>query len=294
MICVRLNGGLGNQMFQYALGRALSIKHKTELIFDCSQLGKKIKGLTARNFDLKVFNIQASEATKSDLAKLRPFIYRLINVLAIKIGFKGIATSKFFIEQKFSYNEQIEKTADDCYLVGYWQSPLYFKEIQNLILQEFEFPPLTGENSVTGHKISNGNSISLHIRRGDFLNLSAHSTHGICSLNYYEAAISHITEKTNDPIFFIFSDDVAWAKENLKIKGKCYYIAGNSGDKSYIDMQLMSLCKHNIIANSSFSWWGAWLNLNGGKIVIAPEKWFVNKTLNEQTKDLIPETWMRL
>ncbi len=142
--------------------------------------------------------------------------------------------------------------------------------------------------------IKSVNSVSLHIRRTDFKNTKSNTTHGICSLEYYGEAVKFISNKLVDPHFFVFSDDINWAKENLNLPYKLTFISGNSGDKSYIDMQLMSVCKHNIIANSSFSWWGAWLNSNMNKIVIAPRMWFFNKELNIQTNDLIPDEWIRM
>src|SRR6187200_2911151 len=128
MICIRLDGGLGNQMFQYACGRALAHEHDTELIYDASSLSQKTDNTTktVRNLNLNIFNIKAREATENDLAKLKPFFYKVANVLAIKLGFKGIVTSRYFIEQTFSYDKRIKNVADNCLLVGYWQSPLYF------------------------------------------------------------------------------------------------------------------------------------------------------------------------
>jgi len=295
MICVRLNGGLGNQMFQYAMGKALAVSHNTELIFDTSLLNRKTRNnTTIRNFDLNAFDIDIKEATPTQLAKVTPLFYKVINVIAIKLGFKGIALPNYFIEQKFSYDKRIEKIKNQCFLVGYWQSPRYFNKIQATIRQEFKFPVLSGNNINIADQISSCNAISLHVRRGDFLNLAAHGIHGICSLEYYQEAITFIKKKIEKPVFFIFSDDLTWVETNLNIKEECYYITDNIGEKSYIDMQLMSLCKHNIIANSSFSWWGAWLNSNREKIVIAPQTWFANKRLNDETADLIPKEWIRM
>jgi hypothetical protein len=295
MICIQLIGGLGNQMFQYACGRSLAYRHKTALIFDTSHLKKKKGGITSRSYSLDIFNIQGAEISEAELKKTRPRIYRIFNSLSIKLRHKGIQTSTYFIENKFSYNAGIEKTSGNCFLSGYWQSQRYFKVIESLIRQEFTFPnKLNRQNSDWLSEIKNSNSVSLHIRRTDFVNNISHDIHGFCSMDYYKEAIETMHGKVKNPVFFIFSDDIEWAKTNLVITSKCFFISGNTGSNSYIDMQLMSFCKHNIIANSSFSWWGAWLNSNADKIVTAPLKWFKEEILNSNTMDLIPETWIRL
>lgn len=297
MICVQINGGLGNQMFQYAFGRALTIKHQASLILDLSSLKNNTgkSGTTKRSLELEVFRVKINEASVEDLKRLKPIVYRAVNVLAFKFGFKGIQMSKYFIENKFSYNSNIKKVGKDCFLSGYWQSPKYFNSIASLIRDEFTFhKQLDDKNLEIVDLIENANSVSLHIRRTDFQTTISNNTHGICSLDYYKKAVEFISTEIANPHFFVFSDDINWAKENLKLPYQLTFISGNNGNKSYIDMQLMSACKHNIIANSSFSWWGAWLNSNVNKIVIAPKIWFSNEVLNNQTNDLIPDEWIRI
>lgn len=298
MICVNINGGLGNQMFQYACGKALAIKNNTSLVLDLS-LMNKVKGssrATKRSFELSdVFNVHSTEASVAELKRIKPIEYRALNVFAIKLGLKGIQKSKYFIENKFSFDPNIKKVGKDCYLSGYWQSPKYFDVVESLIHDEFTFQrKLDYKNLGIESLIRGVNAVSIHIRRTDFQNTVSNSIHGICSLEYYGEAVKFISTKLANPHFFVFSDDVNWAKENLNLPYQCTFISGNSGSKSYIDMQLMSACKHNIIANSSFSWWGAWLNKNLNKIVIAPKIWFVDKKLNDQTIDLIPDSWKRM
>lgn len=298
MICIQISGGLGNQMFQYACGRVLAFKHQSSLILDLSPLKKNVESsrTTSRSFELvNVFEININEAKVEDLKRSKPILYKIANVLAFKLGFKGIQMSKYFIENKFSYNSKIRKVGKDCFLSGYWQSPKYFDSIESLIRNDFTFQKkLDDKNLEIESLIKNTNSVSLHIRRTDFQNMIHNNTHGFCSLDYYDKAVKFISVKLMDPHFFVFSDDINWAKENLKLPYQLTFVSGNNGDKSYIDMQLMSVCKHNIIANSSFSWWGAWLNSNASKIVIAPKNWFFNEILNAQTNDLIPEEWIRM
>ena len=297
MICVQLLGGLGNQMFQYACGRALAYKHQTELLLDTSRLQnrKDGSGFTERSFELGIFDIHAREANTTDIKSLKPFLYRLANVISIRTGFHGIQASKYFIENEYSYNGSIEKTGKDCFLSGYWQSNRYFKNIESIIREEFKFNQVLNlENENRLAQIKHKNSVSMHIRRSDFLNNKYHDSHGTCSIEYYNKAVEYIAKRISSPFFFIFSDDIKWALENLNLSYPCEFIFGNTGKQSFIDMQLMSLCKHNIIANSSFSWWGAWLNQNVEKIVVSPKQWLVDEKKNAQTIDLIPEKWLKL
>lgn len=294
MICVQLNGGLGNQMFQYAFGKTLATKYKTELILDTSRLINNKTGITYRSLELDIFKINLQEASKNDIKRLKPLFYRIANVLAFKAGYLGIQTSKYFIEKGFSFNSSIYKIGKDCFLTGYWQSYRYFENIESLIREEFKFPQVFDKDNHRLTKIEHENSISLHVRRTDFVNNKYHDIHGTCSIEYYEKAAEYIANKVSRPCFFIFSDDIEWARANLNLNYPCEFVSGNIGKQSYIDMQLMSLCKHNIIANSSFSWWGAWLNQNPNKVVVAPRQWFADETRNSQTKDLMPETWLRI
>jgi hypothetical protein len=297
MICVQLNGGLGNQMFQYAAGRALAYKHQTELMLDSSQLLNLDAGpdITMRTYELNIFQLRVREAEIRDIKLTKSLLSRMINVLAFKIGFRGIQSPKYFVENKFSYNEKIEETAKDCYLSGYWQSYRYFQSIELLLREEFSFKDnLNQINSDRIKKIKNEASVSLHLRRKDFLNRKHQSIHDACSIEYYMEAVEYIANTVSTPFFFIFSDDMEWARAKLKLNYPYEFVSGNIENQSYIDMQLMSQCKHNIIANSSFSWWGAWLNSYPKKIVIAPKRWFADEKKNAQTTDLIPSSWIRL
>jgi hypothetical protein len=183
---------------------------------------------------------------------------------------------------------------DNVYLEGYWQSENYFKTIENAIKSEFTLKEDPDpQNALLSEKILGSNSVSIHIRRGDYVhNPVTFDYHGVCSLEYYHSAIDTIAKKISNPHFYIFSDDSLWVKQNLGINYPHTYVTHNQGLKDYMDLWLMKLCRHHIIANSSFSWWGAWLCSNPGKIVIAPKQWFNNPDVN--TDDLIPNTWLRL
>lgn len=296
MIYIQLNGGLGNQMFQYACGRSLSLKNATKLYLDVKMLNNNKVNTTdtIRSFELGIFNIRKTETRINNFKKTSFLFFKILNSLTIKFGLNRIQTSKYFVEREFSYNEGINSIGKESFISGNWQSPLYFQSYESIIREDFKFPMLSSLNNIMLlKKIKNTNSVSIHIRRGDYLNSQTHKTHGICSMEYYSRATSYISETQSDPVFFIFSDDIKWVKANLSLEFETYYVSENKDENSYIDMQLMSECKHNIIANSSFSWWGAWLNSNPSKIVISPKHWFKNNEMNEKTKDLIPKTWIK-
>jgi hypothetical protein len=284
MVTVKLLGGLGNQMFQYALGRHLSILNQTQLRLDLSSLLKRDDtiGYIYRDFELNVFNIRC------DIKK---------------------STNRF--QTKFNqlfnpYNHISEGTIDDValilnqkgniYLDGFWQSEGYFEDIQAIIKKDFEFKSAPNpKNQVFLEQVASSNSVSVHFRRGDYVtNPLTNQFHGVCSTEYYLSAIQLTKEKVTHPHFFIFSDDLNWVKEHIMFDAPHTFINNNSGKDSFEDMRLMANCKHNIIANSSFSWWGGWLNKNNDKIIIAPQKWFNDEGMNKKAKRIIPDTWIRL
>ena len=291
MIIVHLIGGLGNQMFQYALGRSLAYKNNTELKLDVIDLNKKVKQGTQRHYALNVFKIQENFVDEKEVKELKGGRDGIFFGVMQKIGF--FKKNNYIIEPKFSFNPEVLKVGKNAYLQGYWQSEKYFKDIRDVICQEFT---LKDEYSIEDNEIvkeiKNYNTVSLHIRRGDYIaDAKINKFHGCCSLGYYNRAVEYIAKKVKNPVFYIFSDDIEWVKENLKINFPTKYVSDGIL-KDYEELILMSYCKHNIIANSSFSWWGAWLNDNPEKIVITPNQWFADKSID--TSDVIPENWKRL
>jgi len=291
MVIVRIIGGLGNQLFQYAAGRRLAALHKVPLRLDISGF----EGYKLHKYSLGHFNISEEFADPGDVSG---FKYR--SSLAGKFyGFflRVFGRSRAFShvrEKKFSFDPVIALRGGDVYLDGYWQSEKYFKDIEPLIRQDFSFkhsPDQVNQDAV--RQIANCNSVSVHIRRGDYVsNPETNSIHGTSSMEYYRSAMRFLLNKNPDARFFIFTDDPAWVGKNMAFESPVELLTHNDANKNYEDMRLMSLCKHNIIANSSFSWWGAWLNSNPEKIVVAPKKWF--NDLSMDTKDLIPENWVRI
>lgn len=186
------------------------------------------------------------------------------------------------------------KTPEDVYLAGYWQSESYFSAIGDVIRREFtvKYEPDSTSNE-TEERIGKTQSVSIHVRRRDFVeNSETKRLHGTCSLDYYSECVTLIGSKVADPHFFVFSDDPDWVTKNLRLKYPCRYVTHNDASRNYEDLRLMSCCKHNIICNSSFSWWGAWLNRNPDKIVLAPRRWFGE--LNFDTRDLLPASWIKV
>lgn len=291
MIIVSLFEGLGNQMFQYATARHLAEKHSTILKLDVSffELNKR------RKYGLQCFNVQEHLATQNEIDRFlnrpRNKIDRLFKNVVNKIGFGIRADENLFQEKFFHFDPNILEAPNHIYLHGFWQSENYFAEIRDVLLDEFSIKyPQDAQNKGLSEKIEFHQSISLHIRRGDYVqNDQANQFHGTCSLEYYRRCIDHINKRINEPHFFVFSDDPGWAKENLD-SNLPITIVENNKFRGYEDLRLMSQCKHNIISNSSFSWWGAWLNSNPDKIVCAPEQWFKNKSTD--TRYLLPKNFI--
>ncbi|MDR2407204.1 MAG: alpha-1,2-fucosyltransferase [Bacteroidales bacterium] len=236
----------------------------------------------------KIFNIEMQQASFNELISVTwPFYNYRIGQIGIRILPKR---KTVYCEKTNAQFIDIDKLAYDCYLDGYWQNELYFKDCEDIVRRKYQFiTPLDLKNNDLKNKICSVNSVSIHVRRGDYLKHKMYL--GLCDKDYYVNAISYMKKKIDHPVFFVFSNDINWCKSNLRdvINDSCSeYIDWNKKGKSYIDMQLMSICKHNIIANSSFSWWGAWLNNNIDKIVIAPKKWLnIELIIQPQCKDWI-------
>jgi hypothetical protein len=289
MIITRLYNGLGNQLFQYALARRLSLLHNVPLKLDASQ----IEIYKIRKYSLRAFNIIEDFATEDDIVKIKGRRSISFRRLAEKI--LPYYKRSYIEEQFFHFDPNIIMSPKNVYLKGYWQSERYFKDIEDIIRQEFTIKPEPDAiNSQIAKIITDANSVSIHVRRGDYVNDNyINKIYCTCSLDYYHEAVETITKRTPHPQFFVFSDNPVWVKKNLIINYKTTYVTHNNAEKDYEDLRLMSLCRHNIIANSSFSWWGAWLNRFPEKIIIAPKRWFTS-VVNNDTNDLIPSSWVRL
>jgi hypothetical protein len=290
MVVVKLIGGLGNQMFQYAFAKALALSNNVELKFELSFFNKihHDKNVAGRNFQLDVFDINEPIATKKEVFSLTQ---RTPYYLVDKVLNKLIGTKKSYIlEKDLKFNGNLIYEKPPIILEGFWQSEKYFKN-NNQVLSYFQFAKELNQNSIAVlNKILRSNSVSIHIRRTDYI--LNNKTYEIWDIGYYNKAIEFIKASVIDPVFFLFTDDYHWAKTNLISDENFILVEGNVNDDSWMDMRLMSNCKHNIIANSSFSWWGARLNRNENRIIITPQKWYKKDNLN--TMDLVPADWVRL
>jgi len=286
ILIVKFNGGLGNQMFQWAFARSLEAKTGIETLFDMSFFEKKY----ARPYELDIFEVP-DKSVKNILTKMH---LAVMWKLRKKLHGKNFFGLNFYCEPHFQYDENLFKVAPNTYIEGFFQSEKYFEEVKEEIRSDFQFKNQPDEeNQKVIEKIKSTNSISLHIRRGDYVQKKRYQNiYATCSLDYYKRGVEHIAKSVKNPTLFIFSDDIEWVKENLNLPYESVYVSHNTGAKSYEDLRLMSLCKHNVIANSSFSWWGAWLNENPSKIIIAPQKWFNDDNIVQT--DVIPECWVRL
>lgn len=293
MIIVRLSGGIGNQMFQFAAGLSAANWNNTELFLDIEYFRKNQihNGFELNRAFKNQCKISSPSRTRSILGiRANKWILKTI----LRFEGKLLRGQHLYSQPSFNYDNNFDKISEDSYLIGYFQSEKYFYKIKDLIRKHFIFKnKLSKSNTDLLKLIKNSNSVSIHIRRGDYVtNKKAFDIHGICSSKYYKNAISYIKKNVRNPYFYIFSDDEELVRNNFIREKNLKIVDINKNNQSYIDMLLMSNCKHNIIANSSFSWWAAWLNNNPSKIVIAPKKWF--KSGSFSTTDLIPEGWIKI
>lgn len=286
MIIMRYNGGLGNQMFQYAATVTLAHSLGADFAFDTDFFNHNY----SRPYQMNIFNVSEN--------KIKGIKYKAL------WAFRKHIKNKFFDlnvygENDSNYEERFANIADNTYIYGFFQSHKYINE--ELVRKHFEFafePDM--QNAKIIEKMQNEDSISLHIRRGDYVQKKRYAgVYNHLDINHYAQALELVANKVQTPVVYVFSDDIDWAKENLNFdncpicaqKGaRLEFVSHNQGEKSYEDLRLMSKCKHNIIANSSFSWWGAYLNSNPDKIVVAPKKWF--QKIKNNPHDLYPENWI--
>jgi len=291
MIICDIVGGLGNQMFQYACGRAASLRSSQELKLSVDRFGSYT---IHQGFELeRVFNLAHTKATKADVDKVlswrgAPLARRILGKLPPRLT-NG---SSFIREPHHHFWPGILEIRRNCYLQGYWQSEKYFSDFATMIRDEFQFAiPQESTDTRIFSEMRQTNSVAVHVRRGDYTRKENVALFAPVTSEYYNCAL-RVLQAAEGPLdIFLFSDDGAWAMELLKDwSAQITLVDHNKGSRSAMDMFLMSHCRHNIIANSTFSWWGAWLNSNPDKQVFAPAKWFTTRS-GHSSSDLIPESW---
>ncbi len=269
MIVVIVGNGLGNQMFQYASARRLAYKHNTILKLNNSSANPNPQSIAS--YKLNVFNIQENFATQEDIAKCQ-------------------RVTRFPANTPGSFNPNILNLPDNVYLDDWWESEKYFADIRNVLLQEFTLKSPLGKvaQSWKTKILSTECAVSLHVRRGDFGMYSMRSYFGLLSEEYYQNCVAELKKSCPEMTLFVFSNEVDWARENLHFDVPCEFVEGCEHD--YEELYLMTLCKHNIISNGTFAWWGAWLNQNPDKKVCAPYPFHYNLGYD----DIVPDSWIKI
>jgi hypothetical protein len=300
LVISKLIGGLGNQLFQYATGRALAHRLGSSLALETAELlDHRNTAITPRHYELGVFPALAAAPVALAVSaamhqyRTRP-LFRAVNKARKALGHRP-AYVELGEGGAFNFNATVAEyhtPAGLIYLDGYWQNERYFESIAPLLRQELVLPIFAdvSNQQVSKQIVGAGvHAVSVHVRRGDYLQFEGH---GLCSVDYYVRALDTIAEVVAEPIFFVFSDDIDWVRANIPLPATATFIYWNQGPASYHDLHLMSQCRHHIIANSSFSWWGAWLNPHTDKHVISPRNWMGNPTVTADR--VVPTSWRKL
>jgi len=285
MIIVQLRGGLGNQMFQYAVGLGLAEKNNTGLKLDLSWYDNIAAGDTPRIFSLDNYSITSGIATSEEAARLEPgFFDRLSEKLKNRLD----------TDRHYRFDPALFHLKGDYRLAGFYQSYKFFEFLRDRLSAEFRLKNRWSDDGESfRQKIAEGTrNVGLHIRRGDYAHdKKTNLYHGACSAEYYQAALSEMKKRIGNFKLFVFSDEIEWAGKNINWPGEIEYVS-RTGLPDFEELLLMSYCRHQIIANSSFSWWAAWLNNNPEKIIISPKIWLQAADIDK--KDLIPGNWLEI
>lgn len=298
MIVVQLCGGLGNQLFQYAAARALADRHGTSVKADLSWYAVSRPGITPRKFELGTTCANFGELSTVDELRKR-LVFRLAGSaipprLGLRLQRTLVGLSVFF-EPHFEFSEDLIRQPNNVVLVGYWQSERYFRSARPELVRELvpRRPTAGRAREMEGRIARARDAVGIHVRRGDYVSSpTAAAFHGQCPQEYYHAAARMIFAERPDAEFFVFSDDPLWCRENLHLPGRVEIVSHQSATDAIVELNLMSQCRHHVISNSSFGWWGAWLSGAQDQIVVCPLRWFKDGSID--TRDLIPATWRRL
>ncbi len=293
-VITRLMGGLGNQLFQYAAGHALSTRLNVPLLVDRTFLDHRPSGMTwtPRELELDALRVPLTFATARDVRRLRrPLDDRTYQRASRVLPF--LFADHTFRERRKGYDPHIEQVNAPIYLDGFWQNEGYFTSIADVLRNELFVPrdPPSQRNTELRDAMRSTKSASLHVRRGDYVsNSEASRFHGVCSVDYYVGSAELLARDQGVDHFFVFSDDPEWVRANIHLPQATTYVDHNTGRDGHWDLWLMKHCAHHIIANSSFSWWGAWLDPSPHKQVIAPARWFQGEDLPSSA--ILPPTWI--
>lgn len=287
-VVARIEGGLGNQLFQYAAARSLADRLGCELLLDLRGLAEN----GDRPYQLDQFKIRGSIADDQTLASLPSSRSSRASRIRSRIAqcLPAFCSYPVFWPGDFSYDRRFERISQPVFLVGYWQTEKYFAWNRSRLLQDLQLVAAAPAQEKLLERMRTSNSVALHVRRGDYVsNAAAAQFHGVCDMGYYQEAIRRLLATMPDLEVFVFSDEPEWARSNLNLPAPTHVIDSNGPDRGYWDLELMRHCRHHVIANSSFSWWGAWLAQPDGQVVYAPSRWFRDASTN--TSDVIPSRW---
>jgi hypothetical protein len=285
MHIVKVNGGLGNQMFQYAFALAL------DRLYGSAKLDLAwIRGESAHNgYELdRHFRLRLPECEPEERKTLGDVDPSVLGRARRRLGLKKKA---HYISRSFGWDPHYLSADRDGYFAGYWQSYKYYAGIEDTVHGAFEFiEPLSDRNEVFLEKAGGRTLIGIHVRRGDYLSIPVLSD--VCGQDYYREALARASDGIRDPLFAFFSDDLDWCRDKLSVEGEAVFVDWNRGMDSYADMRLMIACDELVIANSSFSWWGAWLGERAGRRVFAPPRWYNSR--RRDNADIAPPSWERI
>jgi len=299
MILIRLAGGLGNQLFQYALGTYLAGKNHTELKIDLTLLEDKSiehKIFTHREYDLNAFHLPVKLASPEEIKHFNGHLYSYLpGKLYNQITWALFRSKRLVVEKQRNFQPDVLNLPDDRCLVGAWQSEKYFIAIEQEIRKLYAFPDtLTGDSAALGIRIKDSNSLCVNVRRGDLVTSPLYEKMlGAMPPEYFQKGFEQIAGKEKIETVYVFTDDPEWAREHLRFPVATEFVGAEHNGPRYVNkLHLMSLCRHFIIPNSTFSWWAAWLSTHPDKKVVAPKQWFRDPSLNSD--DIVPDSWTRI
>lgn len=303
-LTVRISSGLGNQMFQYAFARLLARRSGEEVLLDIGEYRTDL----VRSFELDRFAVgplHLADPDSAPLARLRAVPDRLPKGLTRRIARAAVdilvhrcltpVWPRYIEDRSFRFDPAYLRPRPGAYYSGYWQSYRYVDPVADEIRTAFRpAVPLDGRNARLAEDMASRESVAVHFRRGDY---AAHKSIRAprlvpCPPDYYLRALERIRSSVGNPVFYVFSDEIPWVRENFFRTDRAIFVEGNSGAEAYKDILLMAAARHNVVANSTFSWWGAWLNSNPGKIVVRPARWFNRSRLNSRAGGLCPPDWI--
>jgi hypothetical protein len=293
MVIVRLMGGLGNQMFQYAVGRRMALAQNVSLKLDVAWFAR----WPSRAYALHALNIAEAFATPAEVREIAGPETGGVGRLVFRLRRRwGIGYRWTWLQERglSPFDARVLAPHERTYLDGYWQSERYFSDVAATIRRDFVLKALPGARTrQLADQINAAQSVSVHVRRGDYVaDPKTREIRSVCTPEYYQRCVAHVAARVREPHLFLFSDDPAWVAANLRFDHPTTLVSEAGASEEHEDLHLMSLCRHHIIANSSFSWWGAWLNPRPDKLVLAPRRWMNDPRSDD--RDWLPAAWIRM